>query len=149
MVLYKVLSSNNNSLLISIFFLFFLSYHFIYISLKGLFGSGQILSNSVQRKQRATELGHRPITFSYNWMQFFPLKPRETVKVWKFVFGGVKQPTVTAYVLFFFLFHKFQQTREKWCCIFLVCWTLWHALLQPEIRFLTRAGTPTPSNRKF
>lgn len=30
---------------------FFPSYHFIYIPLKGLFGSGQILSNSLRRKQ--------------------------------------------------------------------------------------------------
>lgn len=86
----KSLSSNNNCLLISLFLKFFLSYHFIYISLKGLFGSGQI-SNSLQKKTKtATELGRQPITFSYNWMQSSPLKPRETVKGLEgtFVFGS-------------------------------------------------------------
>lgn len=54
-----------------------------------------------EENKAATELGHQPVTLSYNWMQILPLKPRETVKGLEgtFVFGGE-----TVHVFFFFFF---------------------------------------------
>lgn len=101
MVLYKLLSSNNDGLLISLFFSkFFPSYHFIYIPLKGLFGSGQILSNSVRRKQSSycawTSTSHVFLSLD---AVFFIKALRDS---WR--------PGRNSCALFF---HKFQQTRKN------------------------------------
>lgn len=68
-----------------------------------------------EENKAATELGHQPITFSYNWMQNFPFKPRVTVKGLEgtFVLGGetTYREDLSAFPPLFF--YKFQQTRKN------------------------------------